>query len=450
MFSGVASQSRGGKSRSDWPQHPCPAGPLRGVAGRAYRAGRHAGTQTLTDTTATAGRLSPSTTAYGVIFAVSFCHLLNDMMQSLLAAIYPMLKADYGLSFWQIGLLTLAFQATASLLQPLIGLYTDKRPMPYSLPFGSASTLIGLILLASASHYAMLIVGAAFIGIGSAIFHPESSRVARLASGGRYGLAQSVFQVGGNFGTAIGPLLAAFIVVPRGQASVAWFALAALVAMLILWQVGAWYSRYRANAHKRPAAVATTRLPRRTVMIALGVLTLLTFSKNAYMASLSSYYTFFVIEKFGVSVQDSQVMLFILLGAAAVGTLLGGPIGDKVGAKTVIWFSILGVLPFTLAMPYMDLFWTGVLSAVIGLILASAFPAIVVYAQELVPGRVGLIAGIFFGFAFGMGGIAAAVLGVIADARGIEFVYAVCSFLPALGLAALFLPNMRQLPGGAI
>ncbi|MDP3898436.1 MAG: MFS transporter [Mesorhizobium sp.] len=404
----------------------------------------------MTDTTAAAGRLTPSTTAFGVILAVSFCHLLNDMMQSLLAAIYPMLKADYGLSFWQIGLLTLAFQVTASLLQPLIGLYTDKRPMPYSLPFGSAATLAGLLLLASASSYPLLIAGAALIGIGSAIFHPESSRVARLASGGRYGLAQSVFQVGGNFGTAIGPLLAAFIVVPRGQASVAWFSLAALLAMVILWQVGAWYSRYRANAAKRAPVAEPVRLPRRTVMIALAVLTLLTFSKNVYMASLSSYYTFYVIEKFGVSVQESQVMLFVLLGAAAVGTILGGPIGDRIGAKNVIWFSILGVLPFTLAMPYMDLFWTGVLSAVIGLILASAFPAIVVFAQELVPGRVGLIAGIFFGFAFGMGGLGAAVLGVVADARGIEYVYAICSFLPLLGLATILLPDMRAARAKAI
>jgi len=403
----------------------------------------------VTDTTAPAARLAPSTTAFGVILAVSFCHLLNDMMQSLLAAIYPMLKADYGLSFWQIGLLTLAFQATASLLQPLIGMYTDKRPLPYSLPFGSASTLIGVLLLASATHYPMLILGAALIGIGSAIFHPESSRVARLASGGRYGMAQSTFQVGGNLGTAIGPLLAAFIVVPRGQASVAWFSIAALIAMVILYQVGGWYSRYRANAHKRAPAPEAVRLPRRTVVIALVVLTILTFSKNVYMASLSSYYTFYVIEKFGVSVQDSQVMLFVLLGAAALGTLLGGPIGDKVGAKTVIWFSILGVLPFTLAMPYMDLFWTGVMSAIIGLILASAFPAIVVFAQELVPGRVGMVAGIFFGFAFGMGGIAAAVLGVVADVKGLDYVYAVCSFLPLLGLLTIFLPNLRPAPPAA-
>jgi FSR family fosmidomycin resistance protein-like MFS transporter len=398
---------------------------------------------------APAPRLTGGTTAFGVLIAISVCHMLNDTMQSLLSALYPMLKEDYGLAFWQIGLLTLAFQVTASLLQPLIGLYTDKRPLPYSLPFGSASTLLGLVLLATASSYPLLVMGACFIGIGSAIFHPESSRVARLASGGRYGLAQSVFQVGGNFGTAAGPLLAAFIVVPRGQGSVAWFTVAALLSMVILWQVGGWYSRYRANAAKRPAGPTPVRLPRDTVRTALIVLALLTFSKNIYMASLSSYYTFYVIEKFGVTVQDSQVMLFILLGAAAVGTIIGGPIGDRVGARTVIWFSILGVLPFTLAMPYADLFWTQVLSAIIGLVLASAFPAIVVFAQELVPGRVGLIAGIFFGFAFGMGGLAAAVLGVVADAKGIAYVYTICSYLPLLGLLTVFLPNMRQLRGQA-
>ena len=386
-----------------------------------------------------------TTTAFGVLMAVSICHMLNDTMQSLLAALYPMLKADYGLEFWQIGLLTFAFQVTASLLQPVVGLYTDRRPLPYSLPFGSASTLVGLVLLANATAYPLMVLGACFIGIGSAIFHPESSRVARLASGGRYGLAQSVFQVGGNFGTAIGPLLAAFIVVPRGQGSVAWFTVAALLSMIILWQVGAWYSRYQAAAAKRGATALPERLPRNTVMVALVVLALLTFTKNIYMVSLSSYYTFYVIEKFGVSVQGSQLMLFVFLGAAAVGTIIGGPIGDRFGARTVIWFSILGALPFTLAMPYADFFWTGVLSVIIGLILSSAFPAIVVFAQELVPGRVGLIAGIFFGFAFGMGGLAAAVLGIVADARGIEYVYAICSYLPLLGLLTIFLPNMRRL-----
>jgi FSR family fosmidomycin resistance protein-like MFS transporter len=399
----------------------------------------------MTDASATASRIQADTTAYAVILAVSFCHLLNDVMQSLLAAIYPMLKADYGLDFWQIGVLTMTFQVTASLLQPLIGIVTDKRPMPYSLPVGMGSSMVGLFILAFASDYALLIMGAAFIGIGSAIFHPESSRVARLASGGRYGLAQSLFQVGGNFGSALGPLLAAFIVVPRGQGSVAWFSAAALLGMIILWQVGNWYSRYRIRSAKRPAGAATVALPRRKIVIALVVLALLVFTKNIYLASLSSYFTFFVIHKFGVTVQQSQLMLFIFLGAAAVGTVAGGPIGDRFGPKFVIWFSILGVLPFTLALPYANLEWTMVLTGLIGLILASAFPAIVVFAQELVPGRVGMIAGIFFGFAFGMAGIAAAVLGVVADARGIEFVYLVCSYLPLLGLLTIFLPSQREM-----
>ena len=389
--------------------------------------------------------MKPSETVFPVILAVSFCHMLNDVMQSLLAALYPMLKADYGLAFWQIGLLTFAFQVTASLLQPVVGLYTDRRPMPYSLPFGMASTMCGLLLLSSAHAYPLLLAGAALIGIGSAIFHPESSRVARMASGGRYGLAQSVFQVGGNFGTAIGPLLAAFIVVPRGQGSVAWFSLAALLGMIVLWQVGAWYSRYQAAAAKRPRPPELAKLPRKTVVVALVVLAMLTFTKNIYTASISSYYTFYTIEKFGITVQTSQVLLFVFLGAAALGTVLGGPIGDRFGAKKVIWFSILGILPFTLAMPYVDLTGTIILSALAGLILASAFPAIVVFAQELVPGRVGMIAGIFFGFAFGMGGIAAAVLGVVADRWGIDFVFRICSFLPLLGLLTIFLPNMSEM-----
>ncbi|TKT77665.1 MFS transporter [Aquamicrobium sp. LC103] len=375
--------------------------------------------------------------------------MLNDIMQSLLAALYPMLKDDYALDFWQIGLLTLTFQVTASLLQPLIGLYTDKRPMPQSLPFGMASTMVGLVLLAFAEHYPVLLLGAALIGIGSAIFHPEASRVARIASGGRYGLAQSLFQVGGNFGTAIGPLLAAFIVVPRGQSSVAWFSLIALLGMVILWQVGNWYGRYRAANAGRAATSRALPLPRQRIVIALVVLALLVFTKNIYTASVTSYYTFFLIEKFDVTVQQSQMMLFLFLGAMALGTVLGGPLGDRFGSKAVIWFSILGVLPFTLALPYADLFWSGVLSFVIGVIIASAFPAIVVFAQELVPGRVGMIAGIFFGFAFGMGGIAAAVLGVIADAKGIEFVYRICSYLPFLGLLTIFLPSMREVrPAG--
>lgn len=398
----------------------------------------------MTDTTAAPYRLRSDPTVYSVILAVSFCHFINDIMQSLLAAIYPMIKEDYGLDFWQIGLLTFTFQVTASLLQPLIGMYTDKRPLPYSLSFGMGSSLVGLLLLGFATHYWVLLIGAAFIGIGSAIFHPESSRVARLASGGRYGLAQSLFQVGGNTGQAIGPLLAAFIVVPRGQGSVSWFAFAALAGMVILWRVGVWYARNRIAAASRHGAGRELPFARNTIVTALVVLGILTFSKNVYMASLSSYYTFYVIEKFGVSIQNSQVLLFVLLGAAALGTILGGPLGDRFGAKTVIWFSILGVLPFTLALPHVDLFWTAVLSAVIGLIMASAFPAIVVFAQELLPGRVGMVAGIFFGFAFGMGGLGAAVLGIVADIRGIDYVYGICAFLPALGLLTVFLPDMRQ------
>lgn len=383
-------------------------------------------------------------TTFAIILAISFCHFLNDLMQTLLASIYPLLKQDYGLEFWQIGLLTMAFQVTASLLQPVVGLYTDRKPMPYSLPVGMGSTLIGLFVLAMASSYPGLLLGACMIGLGSAIFHPEASRVARLASGGRYGLAQSVFQVGGNFGSAIGPLLAAFIVVPRGQASVAWFSAAAFIGMIVLWRVSAWYSAYRRASASRPAVDVTLPLERSRVRNALIVLALLVFTKNIYMASISSYYTFYVIDRFGVDVQQAQLMLFVFLGAAAAGTVLGGPIGDRFGPKTVIWFSILGVVPFTLALPYVGFEATIVLTAFIGVILSSAFPAIVVFAQELVPGRVGMIAGIFFGFAFGMGGIAAAVLGVVADAKGIDFVYQVCSFLPLLGLLTIFLPNMKE------
>ncbi|WP_246470819.1 MFS transporter [Aminobacter carboxidus] len=388
-------------------------------------------------------------TVMAILLAVSFSHFLNDVMQSLISSLYPMLKNDYKLDFWQIGLLTTTFQVTASLLQPVIGMYTDKKPLPFSLPVGMCLTLIGLLTLAFAHSYEMLLVGSAFVGLGSAIFHPESSRVARLASGGRFGLAQSLFQVGGNFGSALGPLLAAFIVVPLGQGGIAWFSIAAMVGIVVLIRVSVWYSRHIVSAAKRAAPTLFNPLPRNKVISALVVLAILVCSKQAYTASLSSYYTFYVIERFGVSVQESQYLLFLFLGAAALGTFLGGPIGDRFGAKTVIWFSILGVLPFTIMLPYADLFWTKVLTVLIGLILASAFSAIVVFAQELVPGRVGLIAGIFFGFAFGIGGIAAAVLGVVADARGIEYVFKLCSFLPMLGLLTVFLPNMKAARLGA-
>ncbi|MDF1609988.1 MFS transporter [Hoeflea sp. YIM 152468] len=392
---------------------------------------------------ASAGETPNATTsaAFSVVVALSICHFLNDTMQSVLAAIYPILKINYALSFTQIGLLTFAFQFTASLLQPAIGAYTDKRPIGYALPVGMGFTLIGLLLLSSAGYYALLLVAAGLVGFGSAVFHPESSRIARLASGGRHGTAQSVFQVGGNVGTASGPLLAAFIIVPNGQASVVWFGLAALCGMVILTWVSRWYGEFRRAAAGRP--VPDTRLAhsRRRVILALVVLALLVFTKNIYVASFTSFYTFFVIERFDVSVQDAQVLLFVFLGAMAAGTLIGGPIGDRIGTKLVIWVSILGVLPFTLLLPYADLFWTAVLTAVIGVVLASAFPAIVVFAQELVPGRVGLIAGVFFGFAFGMGGIAAAVMGQVADVKGIIYVYQICSFLPFLGLLTIFLPR---------
>ena len=407
----------------------------------------------MTDATAAAGpvpvdtamRQAAQKTVFPIILAVSFCHMLNDIMQSLLAAIYPLLKTNFQLDYWQIGMLTLAFQVTASLLQPLVGIYTDKRPLPFSLTVGMGSSMIGLLVLAFAPTYALLVIGACFIGIGSSIFHPEASRVARLASGGRYGLAQSLFQVGGNFGQSLGPLLAAFIVVPFGQGSVGWFSAGALLGMIVLWKVGVWYGNHIRDVVRRAVASTVIPLPRRSVVVALVVLALLTFSKNIYMASISSYYTFYVIERFGVGVQMSQYLLFVFLGAAALGTILGGPIGDRFGAKFVIWLSILGVLPFTLVLPYANFEWTIILSFVIGLMMASAFPAIVVFAQELLPGRVGMVAGIFFGFAFGMGGIAAAVLGVVADHSGIEYVYWICSFLPLLGLLTVFLPSTRQL-----
>ncbi|WP_395450187.1 MFS transporter [Aminobacter sp. UC22_36] len=403
----------------------------------------------MTDTAIPARSSSADGTVLAILLAVSFSHFLNDVMQSLISSLYPMLKNDYKLDFWQIGLLTTTFQVTASLLQPVIGMYTDKKPLPFSLPVGMCLTLIGLLTLAFAHSYEMLLVGSAFVGLGSAIFHPESSRVARLASGGRFGLAQSLFQVGGNFGSALGPLLAAFIVVPLGQGGIAWFSIAAMVGIVVLIRVSVWYSRHIVSAAKRATPTLFNPLPRNKVISALVVLAILVCSKQAYTASLSSYYTFYVIERFGVSVQESQYLLFLFLGAAALGTFLGGPIGDRFGAKTVIWFSILGVLPFTIMLPYADLFWTKVLTVLIGLILASAFSAIVVFAQELVPGRVGLIAGIFFGFAFGIGGIAAAVLGVVADARGIEYVFKLCSFLPMLGLLTVFLPNMKAARLGA-
>jgi FSR family fosmidomycin resistance protein-like MFS transporter len=392
-----------------------------------------------------AGDSPAANTAFSILAAISLCHLLNDMMQSLLPAIYPILKSNYGLSFAQIGLLTFTFQFTASLLQPLVGFYIDRRPKPYSLAVGMGFTLAGLVLLASAHNYAVLLLAAALVGTGSSVFHPESSRVARMAAGGRHGLAQSLFQVGGNAGSAIGPLLAAFVVVRYGQPSVAWFSLAALLGISLLINVGHWYKSHGLERIRPRAAGDAGHVARSRGQVALviAVLIALIFSKFFYMASMSSYYTFYLISRFGVSVQSAQLHLFVFLGAVAVGTIVGGPLGDRFGRKAVIWVSILGVLPFTLLLPYANLFWTGVLSVPIGVILASAFPAIVVYAQELLPARVGTVAGLFFGLAFGLGGIGAAVLGMLADATSIGFVYRVCSFLPAIGLLAGLLPHLE-------
>ncbi len=385
-------------------------------------------------------------TVFTILAAISFSHLLNDMIQSLLPAIYPILKSNFHLDFAKIGMITLTTQLTASLLQPLIGLYTDRKPKPYSLPFGMGFTLIGLALLSMASSYAFILVAAGLIGMGSAVFHPESSRVARMASGGQHGLAQSLFQVGGNAGASLGPLLAAFVVLPRGQHSIVWFTLAALTAIVLLTNVGAWYKHRESlglTARAKKALIHPS-LSSTRIAFSLAILIALMFSKFIYLASLSSYYTFFLISKFHVSVQSAELHLFVFLGAVAAGTIIGGPIGDRIGRKYVIWCSILGVLPFTLMLPWANLFWTGILSVVIGLILASAFSAIIVYAQELVPGRIGTISGLFFGLAFGMGGVGAAYLGKLADHSGIYFVYQVCAFLPAIGLLTGFLPNLDQ------
>jgi FSR family fosmidomycin resistance protein-like MFS transporter len=385
-------------------------------------------------------------TRFRLLGAISFSHFLNDMIQSLILAIYPLLKNDFKLSFAQIGLITLTYQLTASLLQPLIGMYTDRHPQPRALSIGMGFTLIGLLLLSVAPNYVTIILAAALVGTGSSIFHPESSRVARLASGGQHGLAQSIFQVGGNTGTAVGPLLAAWVIIPYGRTSVAWFALAALVAIFVLWRIGDWYLRQHAPAaHKsglRTAKNEPTPLTRKVVWTLLILMTLV-FSKYFYLTSLSSYYTFYLISKFHLSIQSAQLYLFGFLFAIAAGTLVGGPIGDRIGRKRVIWVSILGVSPFTILLPYAGLTWTAILVFIVGLTIASAFSAILVFAQELLPGRVGMVSGSFFGLAFGIGGIGAALLGMLADAHGIEYVYRVCSFLPLIGLLAAFLPDLR-------
>lgn len=382
--------------------------------------------------------------AYVVLGGISVSHFLNDTMQSLIPSVYPILKENYALDFAQIGLITLAFQITASLLQPFVGHFTDKKAQPFSLAIGMGFTFFGLLLLSVAHVYAVILIAAALVGLGSSIFHPESARIARLASGGRYGLAQSVFQVGGNFGSAMGPVLAALIVVPFGQPSIAWFSSIAFVAIVLLWQIGRWYKprivpRSSAAVMRHPNAPT----PRR-VAFAISILIVLVFSKFIYLSSLTSYYTFYLIHKFGVSTQSAQLYLFVFLGANAVGTFFGGPIGDRIGRRYVIWFSILGVLPFTLLLPFAGLMGTAVLSVFIGLIISSAMPAILVYAQELMPHRFGMISGLFFGFAFGAGGIGAAMLGEVADHMGIAFVYQACAFLPAIGLLAVFLPKMPK------
>ncbi|TRW99453.1 MFS transporter [Paracoccus sp. M683] len=385
-------------------------------------------------------------TAWAVLCAVSLCHLINDVMQSMLASIYPLLQVEFSLGYAQIGLLSAGFQITASLLQPVIGAVTDRHPQPKSLPLGMIATMIGVVLLGTAQNYGMLLTGAMLIGVGSAVFHPESSRVARIASGGRFGTAQSLFQLGGNFGQSMGPLLAAFVVVPLGRPAVAWFAVAAALGAALLWRIGDW-AEGRRRANRAPVETAL-RLPRPVVIRAIVVLAILVFTKNIYSASMSSYLTFFIIDRFGLGPQGAQLMLFLFLAGMAAGVMLGGLVGDRIGPLRVIWFSILGVLPFTLALPHVGLVATGLLCVVIGLILASAFPAIVVFAQELVPGRTGTIAGLFFGFAFGMGGIAAAMLGVLADHTSIRMVFLVCSVLPVLGLLTILLPRLPSLERG--
>ena len=392
-------------------------------------------------TTATAPRVPQAT--YGILGAISASHMVNDMMQSLILALYPVLKGTFALSFGQIGLIALAYQVTASLFQPWIGFYTDKYPLPWLLPGGMVLTLTGIGMLATAGSFPMLIVAACVVGLGSATFHPEASRVARMGSGGRFGTAQSIFQVGGNTGSAIGPLLAAVLVVPHGQPAIAWFMLAALLAIVVLWQLSRWSVRHGQAQIRKLASRQPPPLERATVIRAIAVIAILMFAKFVYTASITNYFTFYLMERFGISLRDSQLYLFIFLAAVAAGTFAGGPVGDRIGRKAVIWISFLGVAPFALALPYANLFWTAVLAIAIGLVMSSAFAALVVYAQEAVPGRVGMVSGLMFGLMFGIGGLGAAGLGVLADRYGIVWVYGVTSFLPLLGLATAFLPNTR-------
>ena len=388
--------------------------------------------------------------AMAILFSAAICHGINDTMQAVLLSVYPLLHENYALNFAQIGMITLIYQVTASILQPIFGIFTDKYPLPYVLPVAPICTLAGLLLLAMASSYPVILLAAAMIGIGSSLFHPEASRVARLSSGGRFGFAQSVFQVGGNTGSAIGPLLTALIVLPRGQWAIAWIAPLAVLAIILLTNVGRWYAAWLKD-HARKASVKAHALVfnKNQVILALTVLLILMFSKFIYLTSLQVFYSFYLIGHFGITQQETQIYLFIMLGAQALGTFLGGPLSDRIGTKAVIWLSILGALPFTLALPYTNLFWTVVLTVPIGLIISSAFSAMVVYAQALLPGRVGMISGLFFGLAFGLGGLGAAALGVLADRTSIDFVFHLCSFLPALGILAMLLPKGDKAPAAA-
>lgn len=386
-------------------------------------------------------------TIYPILFIISFSHFINDLLQAVIPSVYPLFKEKFDLSFAQIGMITFTYQLTASILQPFVGMYTDKKSKPFSLMIGMGFTLIGLFFVSMASSFTYLLLAVSLIGIGSSIFHPESSRVAHLASGGKKGLAQSIFQLGGNAGSAVGPLLAALIVIPYGQSYIIWFCLIALVGIFALYKIAIWYGHHLEEKRQKNVIqkeVITHHLSKKRVIMALIILLILIFSKYFYMASITSYYTFFLINKFHVSIQESQIYLFAFLGAVAAGTLFGGPLGDKFGRKYVIWISILGVAPFTLMLPYVSLFWVGILSVVIGLILSSAFSAILVYATELLPGKVGLVAGLFFGFAFGMGGLGSAILGKIADATSIEYVFQICAYLPLIGILTAFLPNIES------
>lgn len=385
-------------------------------------------------------------TVYPILFAIAFSHLLNDLLQIVIPSIYPLLKESYSLSFTQIGFITFVYQMTASLLQPVVGFQTDKKPMPYSLAIGMCFTMIGLLMLSFATNYVVILISVGFVGLGSSIFHPEASRVAYLASGGKRGLAQSIFQVGGNSGTAIGPLLVILVVIPYGQTHILWFLILALLAIVVLSQIARWYKKHLIfrKANKIKVLEYPPRLRKKQVKGAIGILLVLIFSKYIYMTSISSYFTFYLIHKFGVSIPESQFYLFLFFGSVALGTFLGGPLGDRFGRKYVIWFSILGSAPFALLLPYVDLFWTGALVIMVGLVLSSAFSAILVFAQELLPGKVGMISGLFFGFAFGIAGLGSAALGYLADNTSIEFVYKMCSFLPLIGGVAYFLPNIRS------